>query len=203
MRLRHAFRLALGVASPVLAFALASAQPAPPDAAPPPAAASPQPPAAPAGPPPEEPAPPAGSSAPAPDRSGPDADEQAPGPARPGLGLKPAPPRRTMYTAAVVQVLDKVTAESLRFEAPLHKFIRYKGLIFLVNTCQSGQPDQPPYAAHLEVDSQPPALPGRPPNPVKLVFRGWMYTDTPGVHPFEHPVYDAWLIACKTVSGVE
>ena len=108
-----------------------------------------------------------------------------------------------MYTAAVVQVLDKVTAESLRFEAPLHKFIRYKGLIFLVNTCQSGQPDQPPYAAHLEVDSQPPALPGRPPNPVKLVFRGWMYTDTPGVHPFEHPVYDAWLIACKTVSGVE
>jgi hypothetical protein len=108
-----------------------------------------------------------------------------------------------MYTAAIIQVLDKVTAESLRFEAPLHKFIRYKGLIFLVNTCQSGQPDQPPYAAHLEVDSQPPALPGRPPNAVKLVFRGWMYTDTPGVHPFEHPIYDTWLIACKTVSGVE
>ncbi len=108
-----------------------------------------------------------------------------------------------LYTAAVIQVLDKVTAESLRFEAPLHKFIRYKGLIFLVNTCQSGQPDQPPYAAHLEVDSQPPALPGRPPNAVKLVFRGWMFTDSPGTHPFEHPVYDAWLIACKTVSGPE
>ena len=111
-----------------------------------------------------------------------------------------------MYTAAVIQVLDKVTAESLRFEAPLHKFIRYKGLIFLVNTCQSsqsGQADQPPYAAHLEVDSQPPALPGRPPNAVKLVFRGWMFTDSPGTHAFEHPVYDAWLIACKTVSGVE
>ena len=201
MRPRHAFRLALGFSSPLLAFALASAQPAPQPLIPPPAAA-PQPPAASPAPQPEIVAPPAASSAPdqgdVPESAGP-----AQGPARPNLGLKPIQPRRTMYTAAVIQVLDKVTAESLRFEAPLHKFIRYKGLIFLVNTCQSGQPDQPPYAAHLEVDSQPPALPGRAPNPVKLVFRGWMYTDTPGVHAFEHPVYDTWLIACKTVSGVE
>jgi hypothetical protein len=113
---------------------------------------------------------------------------------------KPVVPHRTLYTAAVIQVLDKVTAESLRFEAPLHKFIRYKGLIFLVNTCQSGDVDQPLAAAHLEVDSQPPSPPGRPPNPVKLVFRGWMFADAPGPHPLEHPVYDAWLIACKTAS---
>ena len=105
-----------------------------------------------------------------------------------------------MYTAAVIQVLDKVTAESLRFEAPLHKFIRYKGLIFLVNTCQSGDVDQPGDAAHVEVDSQPPSAPGHPPNPVKLVFRGWMFSDTPGPHALEHPVYDAWLIACKNAS---
>ncbi len=101
-------------------------------------------------------------------------------------------------------MLDKVTAESLRFEAPLHRFTRYKGLIFLVNTCQSGQPDQPDQpaaAAHVEVDSQPLAMPGRPANPIKLVFRGWMYADTPGVHPLEHPVYDAWLIACKNVTS--
>ena len=202
MRPRHAFRLALSLASPLLAFALASAQPAPGGPVPPPTAQLP-PPAAPTGPPaPDEAAPP-GSSAPQADQGDlPGSDEESSAPARP-YGIRPAQPRRVLYTAAVIQVLDKVTAESLRFEAPLHKFIRYKGLIFLVNTCQSGQPDQPPYAAHLEVDSQPPALPGRPPNPVKLVFRGWMYTDTPGVHPFEHPVYDAWLIACKTVSGVE
>ena len=112
-----------------------------------------------------------------------------------------APARRALYTAAVIEVLDKVTAENLKFEAPLHKFIRYKGLIFLVNTCQGGTADQPTPAAHLEIDSQPPTAPGRPPNPVKLVYRGWMFADTPGPHPFEHPVYDAWLIACKTASG--
>jgi hypothetical protein len=202
MRQRLAFRLALALASPLLAFALASAQPAPTDTTPPPPA--PQPAPAPIGPPPEEGQAPPGSSAPSTDQdAAPGSDEDSSAPANPGRGFRPAQPRRTMYTAAIIQVLDKVTAESLRFEAPLHKFIRYKGLIFLVNTCQSGQADQPPYAAHLEVDSQPPALPGRPPNAVKLVFRGWMYTDTPGVHPFEHPIYDAWLIACKTVSGVE
>jgi hypothetical protein len=202
MRGRHAVRLAVSLASPFLAFALASAQPAP-GGAPTPATPPPAPtPAAPIGPPPVEAAPPASAAPQADQGELPGSDEDSSAPAKP-FGIRPSQPRRVLYTAAVIQVLDKVTAESLRFEAPLHKFIRYKGLIFLVNTCQSGQPDQPPYAAHLEVDSQPPALPGRPPNPVKLVFRGWMYTDTPGVHPFEHPVYDTWLIACKTVSGVE
>jgi len=197
MRRSSALRLALGLAAPFAAVALAAAQPAPPQPAAPPVPA----PATPVGPPPEEAAPPpAASSTSAPEATLPASDDDSSAPA--GRGFKP-PPRRTMYTAAVIQVLDKVTAESLRFEAPLHKFIRYKGLIFLVNTCQSGQADQPPYTAHLEVDSQPPALPGRPPNAVKLVFRGWMFTDSPGTHPFEHPVYDAWLIACKTVSGVE
>jgi hypothetical protein len=159
-------------------------------------------------PPPQEPA--AAPAAPAPLPS------NAPAAAAPGSDAEPledlapssgaaakatAPPRRALYTAAVIEVLDKVTAESLRFEAPLHKFIRYKGLIFLVNTCQGGTPDQPEPAAHLEIDSQPPTAPGRPPNPVKLVYRGWMFADAPGPHPFEHPVYDAWLIACRTASG--
>ena len=140
--------------------------------------------------PPEEPAPPvAATPAKAKDTSDSDVPPSS------SAAVKPAPPRRTLYTAAVIQVLDKVTAENLRFEAPLHKFVRYKGLIFLVNTCQSTS-DQPS-AAHLEIDSQPLSLPGRPQNPVKLVYRGWMFADTPGPHPFEHPVYDAWLIACK------
>ena len=161
--------------------------------------------AQPAGPPPDEPAPPPGASPAAPPQLRPAPPEEPPPPGSDSLPgsaapAKPAPPRRTLYTAAVIQVLDKVTAEGLRFEAPLHKFIRYKGLIFLVNTCQSGVDNQPGSAAHLEIDSQPPAAPGRPANPTKLVFRGWMFTDNPGPHPFEHPVYDAWLVACKQAS---
>ena len=184
------------VLASVLAAGLASAQPLPQEAPPEqaPAPASPPAPAAPPAPGPSAPAP-----APAPpEEAAPPASEGLPPSEAPA---KPAPPKHTLYTAAIIQVLDKVTAENLRFEAPLHKFIRYKGLIFLVNTCQTSEdPDQPGAAAHLEVDSQPPSAPGRPPNPVKLVFRGWMYADAPGPHPIEHSVYDAWLIACKTAS---
>ncbi len=200
--------IALGAAS-ALGFGLAVAQPAAeapaapqppaPSAVAPPAPVAPRPAPAPRPPPapvlgdmpPEEeaaaaPPPPAASAAPP-------ASDASSAPA------KPAPPKRVLYTAAVLQVLDKVTAESLRFEAPVHKFIRYKGLIFLVNTCQSGDPGDP-MAAHVEIDSQPPSLPGRPSNPIKLVYRGWMFADTPGPHPFSHPVYDVWLIACKMAS---
>lgn len=193
MRLLSAAALLAGAAG------LASAQPAPPppeEAAPTAVQASPSTPATPASNappataaalPPEEPAPPESDES-----SGPSSSSPAP--------AKPAPPKRTLYTAAVIQVLDKVTAESLRFEAPLHKFIRYKGLIFQVNTCQTDSSEPPVTAAHLEIDSQPPAMAGHPQNAVKLVYRGWMFADAPGPHPFEHPIYDAWLIACRTAS---
>jgi hypothetical protein len=112
-------------------------------------------------------------------------------------------PKRALYNAAVLQVLDKVTTETLRFEAPLNKPIRYKGLIFTVHTCQvEPTGTRPPAEAHLQVISQPVPLPGRPSTPAREVFRGWMYVDAPGVHAFEHPVYDAWLIACKTAAPV-
>ena len=196
MSMRRPFRWILPILAATGLAGLASAQ-TPPGPAP-----SPQTPPSPAAPPsptittlpvptnempPEEPAP----AAPAPPKETSVSDI----PPSSNAIAKPAAPRRTLYTAAVIQVLDKVTAENLRFEAPLHKFVRYKGLIFLVNTCQTTA-DQPS-AAHIEIDSQPPSLPGRPQNPVKLVYRGWMFADTPGPHPFEHPVYDAWLIACK------
>ena len=200
---RRPLRLLLALTFSAAAVGLAAAQPGA-DQAPQPEAPPSPPPAAVAGTPPEE-GPPPGAVAPSISSAPfapPEASTEAQAPPSSGETAKAPPPRRTLYTAAVIQVVDKVTAESLTFEAPLHRFIRYKGLIFLVNTCQSGQPDKPddPAAAHVEVDSQPPALPGHPPNPVKLVFRGWMFADTPGVHPLEHPVYDAWLIACKTAS---
>jgi hypothetical protein len=32
---------------------------------------------------------------------------------------------------------------------------------------------------------------------LRQVFKGWMFADSPSVNPMQHPVYDAWLIACK------
>jgi hypothetical protein len=32
------------------------------------------------------------------------------------------------------------------------------------------------------------------------VFHGWMFATSPALHPFQHPVYDAWLIACMAAA---
>ncbi len=125
---------------------------------------------------------------------------------------KPAPRPRTTATAkavepvkrvrsgvVVVQALDKVTAETMRFEVPVGQSVRYKSLIFTARACESAAPDedQPESAAYLLIESQPKPQPGRPAPPSRQVFKGWMYASSPGLNPLQHPVYDAWLIACK------
>jgi hypothetical protein len=153
-------------------------------------------------PPPAELLPPAASSAaPAPPPVvllPPSASDTAP--ASDGAPLKPvAPPPRPRRTAAIIQALDKTTAETLRFEVPVGQPIRYKDLVFVVHVCEDDAPDQGQRgaAAHLEITSQPRPVPGRVTPPTRQLFKGWMFASAPGLHPFEHPVYDAWLIACR------
>lgn len=113
-----------------------------------------------------------------------------------------APAKRLRRNAAILQALDKVTAETLRFEAEVNQPVRYKDLVFTVHACEDSAPDeaQPGSFAHIEIDSQPKAPPGEAPPPARQLFRGWMFSNAPGVNPFQHPVYDAWLIACKTAA---
>ena len=113
-----------------------------------------------------------------------------------------APAHRTRYDVAVLQALDKVTAESLRFEAQVGRPVRYKSLIFTVKACEHAAPDEPidDSIAYLTIDSQPRSTPGGPPMAARQAFRGWMYASSPGLHPLEHPVYDAWLITCRAAA---
>lgn len=111
----------------------------------------------------------------------------------------PAPLPRPRRTGAIIQAVDKVTAETLRFEAQVGKPVRYKTLIFTVRACETTAEDEDhrDEMAHVEVISQPRAGSGGKTIPARQVFRGWTFASSPGLNPFEHPVYDAWLIACK------
>ena len=121
---------------------------------------------------------------------------EPPGPPPPPPG--PPPPVRS--STAILRVLDKVTAETLRFEAPVGRRVRYKTLIFMVKACETrGLKDpQPRPSAYVVIDSQPPAAPGSAPPPAREIFHGWMFANAPGLHLFEHPVYDAWLESCTS-----
>ncbi|MBO9557620.1 MAG: DUF2155 domain-containing protein [Caulobacter sp.] len=155
-------------------------------------------------------APPAATTTTAPAQPQPQAQPQAqPAPiaksAAPTEPDKPAEPlKRARSSVAILQALDKVTTETMRFEAPVGQPIRYKTLVFTVRACETTAPDEdaPDSIAYVTVDTQPKALPGRVAPPGRQIFKGWMYANSPGLNPLEHPVYDAWLIACKTSAPV-
>jgi hypothetical protein len=188
---------------------LAGAQPGPPAASP----AAPSPPVVvPLPPPPEAPppgaseeAPPAIVAPPAPIAT-PQVQAQDVAPAAPPaakVAEKPAEAlKRTRANVAIIQALDKVTAESIRFEAEVGKPVRYKTLIFTVKACERAAPDEAmdDSIVYLTIDSQPRPAPGKPAPPPRQAFKGWMYASSPGLNPLEHPVYDAWVITCKAAA---
>ncbi len=47
---------------------------------------------------------------------------------------------------------------------------------------------------HFTVDKSAPADPDR-------IFSGWMFASSPGLNALEHPVYDVWVIDCKTAAA--
>ena len=122
-------------------------------------------------------------------------------PARKAAPAKPAAPlTRARSNIAILQALDKVTAETIRFEAPVGQPVRYKTLVFTVRACETTAADEPvqDYSAYLLIDSQALPTPGKAAPPARQAFRGWMYARSPGLTPLQPPVYDAWLISCKT-----
>jgi hypothetical protein len=191
MRLR--LTLLAGLALIAVSGLAQARQPAAPVVLPP---SEPVPPAA------EEP-PPAQPAAPAPTPAPITAEKPAQAAAKPKVVEKPVAPKpRTRGGAAIIQAIDKVTAETLKFEAPIGQPIRYKTLIFTVRACETTADDeeQPDSAVYMTVDSQPRAAPGRAAPAPRQVFRGWMFASSPGLNPLQHPVYDAWLISCRAAA---
>ena len=111
-----------------------------------------------------------------------------------------APKKRPRYAVAIIEALDKVTAESVRFEAPIGKPIRYKGLIYTVKACETAADDEAmnDVMAYVRVRSNPVAATNTSPAiKSKEVFRGWTFASTPSLNPLQHPVYDAWVVGCR------
>jgi len=155
---------------------------------------------------PKEPAPPVNVLPPAAETTPPISEKEVPAPPPAPTEAKPpaVPVRRARYDVAVIEALDKVTAESLRFEAAVGRPVRYKSLVFTVKACERSAPEEAveDSIAYVTVDSQPRPEPGKPPLAPRQAFKGWMYASSPGLHPLEHPVYDAWLITCRAAAPV-
>ena len=106
-----------------------------------------------------------------------------------------APPPAVGYPIAVLQTLDKVTGRVRRVEAPIDRAQRFGTLEITVRTCRQRPPEETPEtAAFLEVmEIKPSEAPRR-------LFTGWMFASSPALSALQHPVYDVWVIDCKSAS---
>ena len=109
------------------------------------------------------------------------------------------PARRQRRKFAIIQAIDKVTAETMKFEVEVGgRPVRFnQNLIFAARACEVTTPDEltEDAIAYMEVGVQPRGLAA--PTEARQVFKGWMFASSPSVSGLQHPVYDAWVVGCK------
>jgi hypothetical protein len=96
--------------------------------------------------------------------------------------------------AVVLRGLDKVTARITTFSVEPNGDAEFGTLRIIARACRKRPPEEPPeVAAFLEIEES------RPGDDIpKLLFSGWMFASSPALSALEHPVYDVWVIDCKT-----
>ncbi len=97
---------------------------------------------------------------------------------------------------AELQGLDKVTARTQRFYAPVGEVTRFGTLEIKVGDCLVNTPDAPPEsAAYLTI------LDRKPGQVEEKLFAGWMFASTPSLSTLDHGVYDVRVLACRMAQG--
>jgi hypothetical protein len=96
-------------------------------------------------------------------------------------------------SVGVLQTLDKVTGRVRVLEAPVGEPVQFGPLTIVVRACRKRAPEEPPEtAAFLEIVER------KTGETAVELFKGWMFASSPAVSALEHPVYDVWLVACRT-----
>lgn len=97
----------------------------------------------------------------------------------------------------VLQGMDKVTARVWTFEVRVGEAVRFGTLEIYPRYCERTPPEEPPESkAFLDIYE------ARPGEKRADLFHGWMFASSPALNALEHPVYDVWLLECKTTRTV-
>lgn len=98
---------------------------------------------------------------------------------------------------ATIRALEKVTARITDLDIDVGDTTRFKSLMITVRMCHKRPPEETPETtAFLEVVERKVGGETEP------VFTGWMLASSPGLSALEHPVYDVWVMDCKTLDPV-
>jgi hypothetical protein len=91
-----------------------------------------------------------------------------------------------------IKILDKISSKNELIDLIIGEEIIYKDLAIKVMKCTNSElDDNPEVKAYIQVRDLT-----KNNNDKVYVFNGWMFSSSPSITPFDHPVYDIWLISC-------
>ena len=91
-----------------------------------------------------------------------------------------------------LKILDKISSKNTLVKLKNGELITFKDLSIKSLKCKNSEfDDNPEITAYIQVKD----LTDENNNEV-FVFNGWMFSSSPSITPFDHPVYDVWLVKC-------
>ena len=91
-----------------------------------------------------------------------------------------------------IKVLDKISSKNILIKLKNGETIIHKDLSIKSLKCKNSKfDDNPEITAYIQVKD----LTKKGKDDV-FVFNGWIFSSSPSIAPFDHPVYDIWLTKC-------
>ena len=91
-----------------------------------------------------------------------------------------------------IKILDKISSKNQLVNLNNGEEFIYKDIAIKSMKCTNSEfDDNPEIKAYVQVRDLT-----KNNNDKVYIFNGWMFSSSPSIAPFDHPVYDIWLIDC-------
>ena len=95
-------------------------------------------------------------------------------------------------TKTDIKILDKISSKNELINLTNNEELIYKDIGIKIMKCTNSElDDNPEIKAYIQVRDLT-----KSDNDKVYVFNGWMFSSSPSIAPFDHPVYDIRLIDC-------
>ncbi len=92
-----------------------------------------------------------------------------------------------------IKVLDKISSKNTLIKLKNGEEFKHKDLLIKSIKCKNSEfDDNPEITAYIQVRDLTKIN-----NDNVFVFNNWMFSSSPSIEPFDHPVYDIWLVDCS------
>ena len=91
-----------------------------------------------------------------------------------------------------IKILDKISSKNTLLKLKNGELKKFKDLSIKSLKCKNSEfDDNPEITAYIQVRD----LTNKN-NDEVFVFNSWMFSSSPSIAHFDHPVYDVWLVGC-------